>query len=395
MLSAASLLLVMMALSAVMLLVLSSLAHSGARGIREWLGANGLAVAALPLFAARGHIPDVLSIELANTLLIGTSVMMLAGFRRHLGRSVPWPALGACTVAGAATIAALHYGHDSTALRIVAMSVVHAGLCLAMSVAVARALPAAPRRYPYLFTIAAAFGVSAGMIARGAAYLAQAEGWMPPIDEPTLGLVFFSLGTLCMPALTLGAVMMANAEIIARATYAADHDHLTGAPSRRAFFAAAERERARSGRTAAPMSLLLFDVDHFKRVNDTWGHAVGDRVLVEIVARTRNALRGQDLCGRLGGEEFAALLPDTGPATALQAAERLRVALQRSAQDAQVAGGAGVPYTVSIGVATLAPGETVAGLLSRADLALYAAKAAGRNRVMAAPATQDPDRLRA
>ena len=394
MLSAASLLLVMMAMSAVMLLVLSSLAHSGAKGIREWLVANGLAVAALPLFAARGHIPDLLSIELANTLLIGTSVTMYAGFRRHLGRGVPWRALAGCTAAGAAAIAALHYGHDSIGLRIAAMSAVHAGLCLAMCADVARALRTAPRRYPYLFTIAATFGVGIGMIVRGAANSAQAAGWLAPIDEPTLGLVFFSLGVLCMPALTLGAVMMANAEIIARVTWAADHDHLTGAPSRRAFFAAAERERARSERTAAPLSLLLFDVDHFKRVNDTHGHAVGDRVLVEIVEHACASLRGQDLCGRLGGEEFAALLPDTGAITALQVAERLRMALQRTAQDARP--GAGVAYTVSIGVATLEVGETVASLLSRADLALYAAKAAGRNRVVVADAAQhEAGRMRA
>jgi len=401
MLSAASLFLVMMALSAVMLLVLSSLVHSGARGIREWLVANGLAVVAMPLFAARGHIHDLLSIELANGLLIGTAVAMYAGFRRHLGRSVPWRGLAVYGAAGMAMVVALHYGLDSVPLRIVAVSLFHAGLCLSITVNVLQGLGAAPRRYPCLYTIAASFGVGAGMIVRAAMYAAHAAGWQPPIDEPTLRLLFFSLGTLSMPAMTLGAVIMANAEIIARATYAADHDHLTGAPSRRAFFAAAERERARAARSGAPLSLLLFDVDHFKLVNDTHGHAVGDRVLVEIVERAGAVLRGQDTCGRLGGEEFAALLPDSGSGTALQAAERLRAALQRSPRDPREAGhpsrdGSGVGYTVSIGVATLEPGETIASLLSRADLALYAAKSAGRNRVMAAePGHAVPQRLRA
>jgi len=385
MLSAASLFLVMMALSGVMLLVLSSLVHSGARGIRAWLAANGLAVVAMPLFAARGHIPDLLSIELANTLLIGTAITMYVGFRRHLAQPVPWRALAAVAVAGVASVAVLHYGLDEIKLRIVAVSVLHGGLCLAMCHSVARSLAAAPRRYPYLFTIAATFMVAFGMLLRAAVYAAQCAGWTPPVDEPTLSLVFFSSGLLSMPTLTLGALMMANAEIIARANYAADHDYLTGAPSRRAFFAAAERERARAARGQAPLSLLLFDVDHFKRINDTHGHAVGDRVLVEIVGHACSALRGQDLCGRLGGEEFGALLPDTAAGTALQAGERLRAALQRTPADAQP-GGSGVSYTVSIGVATLEPGETVASLLSRADLALYAAKSAGRNRVMAAEA---------
>jgi diguanylate cyclase (GGDEF)-like protein len=214
-------------------------------------------------------------------------------------------------------------------------------------------------------------------------------GLLPHFDVPTLDLVFFACGTLSIPTLTLGAVMMANAEIIARATYAADHDHLTGAPSRRAFFAVAERACAQARRTPAALSLLLFDVDHFKRINDTHGHAAGDRVLVDIVERTLGVLRHRDYCGRLGGEEFAVLLPATASDTALHVAERLRATLQRTplaaaerGADRSAAGAIG--YTVSIGVATLVQGETIASLLSRADTALYAAKAGGRNRVMAA-----------
>jgi diguanylate cyclase (GGDEF)-like protein len=393
MLSAASLFLVMMAMSGVMLLVLSSLVHSGARGIREWLTANALAVLAMPLFAARGHVPDLLSIELANTLLIATNIAMVVGVRRHLAQPVPWPALAACGILGAAAVVALHHGIDSMKLRIVAVSVLHGGLCIVMCASVAQALPAAPRRYPYRFMIAASGMVAVGMLLRGAVYAAQVAGWTPPIDEPTLSLVFFSTGVLSMPALTLGAVMMANAEIIARANHAADHDYLTGAPSRRAFFAAAERERARAARGHAPLSLLLFDIDHFKRINDTHGHAVGDQVLVEIVGHACGALRGQDLCGRLGGEEFGALLPGTPADTALQAGERLRAALQRTPADA-LPGGSGVGYTVSIGVATLEPGETVASLMSRADLALYAAKSGGRNCVRVAQARRTrPERM--
>src|SRR5438874_13357098 len=108
MLSSLSLLFVMMALSIVMLFVLHSLSHSNARGIREWSAANALAALALPLVAARGLIPDLLSIELSNTLLMGTSALMLAGFRRHVGLEAPWPALLALTSAGMALVATFH-----------------------------------------------------------------------------------------------------------------------------------------------------------------------------------------------------------------------------------------------------------------------------------------------
>jgi diguanylate cyclase (GGDEF)-like protein len=194
-------------------------------------------------------------------------------------------------------------------------------------------------------------------------------------------MAFFSAGALSLPALTLGAVMMANAELIARARHAADHDHLTGARSRRAFFDLAAREQARSLRHASPLSLLLFDVDHFKRINDTHGHAAGDRVLADIVGATSAVLRNIDTVGRLGGEEFAVLLPDTAAGTALLVAERLRHALD---VPADAAGAGKIGYTVSIGVATLQAGESIDAMLSRADAALYAAKAGGRNAVVEA-----------
>jgi diguanylate cyclase (GGDEF)-like protein len=381
MLSALSLLFVMMALSIMMLFVLHSLSHSDARGIREWTVANAFAALALPLFAARGVIPDWLSIEVANTLLMGTSAMMLAGFRRHTGLDTPWAVLTALIAAGGALVAGFHLVFDSTALRVVVTSIFHAGLLLAMGVTLARTIATAPRRYPVRFTTWSAFAVAAGMLARAVVYALRASGAVRLDDSPLI-IIFFSIGTLALPMLTLGAVMMTNAGIIARATHAADHDHLTGAYSRRAFFALAERERARVQRQYAALSLLLFDVDHFKRINDTHGHATGDRVLVEIVLHTRSATRSVDICGRLGGEEFAVLLPDTGDEMAARMAERLRAALERGARPGT--GSVGVPYTVSIGVATLAPGETIAAMLSRADQALYAAKAGGRNAVRVA-----------
>jgi diguanylate cyclase (GGDEF)-like protein len=378
-----SLLLVTTALSVVMLLVLSSLQDSGARGIREWSVANAMAVLALPLFAARGMVADSLSIELANTLLLGTTSMMLAGFRRHLALSVPWRRLLACVAVGLLAIVILHHGVDAPAWRMVAMSLLHAGLCLEMGVLLWPAQYRMARRYPVLFSACAAFGNAAAQLARACVYGAQAAGAHLPWDDATVSMVFFSCGALALPALTLGAVMMANADLVARARHAADHDHLTGARSRRAFFDLAAREQARALRHGAPLSLLLFDVDHFKRINDSYGHATGDRVLVEIVQRSGTLVRSIDTVARLGGEEFAVLLPDTGADTALLVAERLRSGLAR-APDADCSHGVG--YSVSIGAATLGRGESVEGMLSRADAALYRAKASGRNAVAAAQA---------
>jgi diguanylate cyclase (GGDEF)-like protein len=379
MLIVVSLLLVTMALSAVMLLVLSSLRDSGARGIREWFAANAMAVACLPLFAARGVVPDFLSIEVANTLLLGTTTMVLAGFRRHLGLAVPYGRLGAYVALGLLLVVALHHGVDSAGARIVAMSVLHGALCFEMGAILWPQLGRSERRYPVLFTVFSAYANALAQVVRGIVYGVQLAGVQLPWSDATISMVFFSAGALSLPALTLGAVMMANADLIARAQHAANHDHLTGAHSRRAFFAVAERELARAQRRRSPLSLLLFDVDYFKRINDTHGHATGDQVLADIVERAGAVVRNIDTVARLGGEEFAVLLPDTSADTALLVAERLRHGLDRTPGDNDRIG---VGYTVSIGAATLHPGESVDAMLSRADAALYAAKAGGRNAVV-------------
>jgi two-component system, cell cycle response regulator len=127
---------------------------------------------------------------------------------------------------------------------------------------------------------------------------------------------------------------------------------------------------------------LLFDIDHFKQVNDTYGHAAGDDVLRELASRTMNSVRSVDLVARLGGEEFVVVMPDTDSTIATAVAERLRLAVAREPFIIRV-GGVKVAVTVSIGVSAAAEGgDCRAQLLKRADDALYEAKTAGRNRIV-------------
>ena len=161
------------------------------------------------------------------------------------------------------------------------------------------------------------------------------------------------------------------------------HDSLTDLLNRRAMEESLLSERLRHQRTGRPYSVLLVDVDHFKRVNDTYGHAAGDAVLVTLSALLRRVARNVDLVARMGGEEFCLLLPDTSVAGALQAAERLRMAIERRPVRWQ---GASMAVTASVGVAEVRHGdETVESLLERADRALYRAKAQGRNCTVVAP----------
>lgn len=157
-------------------------------------------------------------------------------------------------------------------------------------------------------------------------------------------------------------------------------DPLTGAANRRYFFERAAVELARARRFGRELSLIMLDIDHFKRVNDRWGHAAGDKVLKNLCACAQGVLRQEDLLARVGGEEFAVLAPDTGPEGAFGLAERLR---KNVAAQVVTEGGDAMTYTLSAGVATLASHDaSVEAVLKRADEALYAAKNAGRNRTL-------------
>jgi diguanylate cyclase len=166
---------------------------------------------------------------------------------------------------------------------------------------------------------------------------------------------------------------------------AARIDALTGVANRRAFDEIAEHEVQRALRYGMPVSLVMIDLDHFKTINDSYGHQTGDAVLVSFARTVTQAVREVDVVGRWGGEEFLVLLPGTAAAEAMRAAERMRAALAECHLHLQ---GRRIHFTASFGVAEFNPAElSLYSLLDRLDGALYRAKAAGRNRVELA----DPD----
>ena len=179
----------------------------------------------------------------------------------------------------------------------------------------------------------------------------------------------------------LGAAVIALVRLYWRTRRLARHDGLTHLLNRRQVLAECELECERARRHGLPLSVLSFDLDNFKRINDQHGHAVGDRVLRQVAQACRAALRRGDLAGRVGGEEFLLVLPHTEVSAALQLAERLRRVFESELLVSE-----GWPVTASFGVAGLSDGQHAEDLLLRADQALYRAKHQGRNRSELAPA---------
>jgi len=243
-------------------------------------------------------------------------------------------------------------------------------------------------------------------------------------DAPSLGALLPSLVlavvllSMYVPVHFLAGVrarlQMRNAELqtaIERVKRHAERDHLTNSYSRQFILEMVGRERSRADRSGESLCICILDIDHFKNMNDRYGHLAGDRVLAAFARRVRGALRSMDTVngtglpdvvggsdgdaamvsrsalGRIGGEEFIVLLPDTSLRGALKCAERVRKAIVRRPFDGlhQV--------TVSIGIAEYRPGETISSMLTRADEALYGAKNAGRNRVHCATADGGPNAI--
>jgi diguanylate cyclase (GGDEF)-like protein len=199
------------------------------------------------------------------------------------------------------------------------------------------------------------------------------------------GLMYYYLGGAAL--FNFGFMVLLTQRLVVALREASQRDALSGLYNRRAMNEELERQWQRYLRNRRPFALLLLDIDHFKRINDSHGHAVGDQVLVHVAHMLQSHARATDTVARMGGEEFLLLLPEMSDAEALRLAERLRATLQT--QPLRTSSGALLATTASIGVATVDPADhAVDPVVVRADDALYRAKAGGRNRceVAVAPA---------
>jgi diguanylate cyclase (GGDEF)-like protein len=359
-----------------LLLLFAWIQNSGIHAVAWWGCAHLLRAGSIVLFGMYGTVSDAISIDLANALLFTAFAVTWSGARVFDGRA-PEPMY----IVGGAILWILVSHTSSFVDSLNAKVLLASGIITAYTWATAhefwrgRSEPLVSR-WPAIFML----------FAHGALFLlrtplAQVLPWSPTsqvFDSVWLTVLSFE-ALLFTIAIAFILLAMAKERTELRHKTAALVDPLTGIANRRAFLeevAALSKRQEADGRSAA---VLLADLDHFKSINDRFGHAVGDRVLQIFAAAAGAKLGPLDLIGRLGGEEFAMVIYDAGRDKGLAIAERIRLSFETAAADVD---GRAIGGTVSMGMALAETGLfDIPALLGQADEALYCAKERGRNRV--------------
>ena len=357
-------------------------------GLGRWAAALLVNAIGHLLIMLRGLIPDVLSIVVGNLMLSSVFVGMIAAVYQFQGRPVRWALLLAPPLLVLVFVSVFI---DNFPAR-----VSFVGLVIGLQ-AVWALLAALSHRHATVGR--GQWLLVAGLLLEAVVLGVRALVAISTHSEATNILQSSALQTLTFLA-TFSVVLVSSVGFVFMSRDRADEnnrvlaalDPLTGVANRRSLIAALDRDVARAQRMREPMALMMVDIDHFKDVNDRYGHPAGDRVLCSVVNVLLLRVRAQDLVGRYGGEEFMVLLPGTGLTGAEQLARELCKAVEESRCPADGVPGPGIAVTVSIGVfgGRLESGDSWDMLIAAADRALYQAKNNGRNRVEVATGLRRP-----
>ena len=354
------------------LLLFSWLQHQRIFALALWGSAFIIAAVATTLIIARGTISDFWSIVIGNAILAAAYEIIWSGVRNFENKrlSVVLTLAGSLTWLAACSIGPIYALPAARAAVMAAIAITYALLAV---LELGRGNGEEVSRWPIMLLL---LGHAAAIPVR--IPLAGSATDPHPFHVHLLTFAIFETLFVCICAAYLFGGL-AKDRIAARYQRASSIDPLTGVANRRGFLQAAERIMVRTRFARRPAALLTFDLDRFKSINDKFGHPAGDTVLITFCHLATSLLRPTDLFGRIGGEEFASLLPDIGRQDALLLAERLRAAFEATCHTV-----AEQPFTttVSVGVAISDDASLdLSALLTAADQALYRAKAWGRNRV--------------
>ncbi len=349
-------------------------------GLTTWIASLLLQAVAFGLFSLRGTLGDWWTVILANGLFLlclslkADAVMQFYGRRMNLAWHVLPPL--ALMVVFALLL-------DRIEARVLIGSALYAAVQFGLAVMAARMRTHASENATRLLIIGYGLG-AVSFLARALIALVAPEEVNSLLGPSMIQAMTFLFAIVAILMGSVGFMLLFKEQAEDTAQREAATDPLTGIFNRRMLHELGAKEIARSRRSHVPLSILMLDLDHFKKVNDKYGHAAGDEVLRRFVDVTNICLRREDILVRYGGEEFCVLLPEVSDVHAEAMAERIRYAIAHATfkyRDQTI------PVTVSVGIASLRTDaeESLEALLQRADEALYAAKNAGRNRVVVCP----------
>ncbi len=366
-------------MSALMATVLFSAYRSfpaSIKGLGWWTASSVLLFAASILFGLGGMIPDWLSIVVANTAMFLAVGCRLLGTQCFYGREPTSRLVLLFTVLGTAGVAWWSLVQPDYQARVALVAPLLAILYGMQLYLIARY---ADRHFGSYFFGGVMLVQTAVVVVRFVTNFTGQANYSSFYSGDLVQSIYLAIYAFITMTLAVGFMMVATRRLHLELARVSNMDPLTDALNRRAFSDRYESEIRRIKRHDQAMSLLIMDLDHFKRINDKHGHAVGDSVLVHFSSTVTRLLRETDHFARFGGEEFVALLPETAAAEAQLVAERICECLRQAGD----MGTTGIPrYTVSMGLAEMSRGdESLDSVVGRADAALYRAKMAGRDRL--------------
>lgn len=351
--------------------------HRDVMALAYWGAAALLAAVGLWLILLKPFLSATLMVPLGNAAVQGSALLVWFGVRVFAERPLPLRVGFSVFLATSVGVAFFLLVRDDVIARVFIGSAGVTVVATMTGVDLLRHSRSLRQNRATRLT-ALWFLLHAGFLA-GRTLLMLDVGPITSVLSPnTLVGISFLEAILAMVGWSFGFLAMTSERLQADLNRLATVDPLTGALTRGAFFKQAERELARQQRTGTPLTLLLLDLDHFKRINDSFGHLAGDALLRSFAALVTERMRRADLFGRYGGEEFCLLLPDTNDMGAVSVAEALRRDFTERVVEFE---GNLLAASVSVGVAESRPGDTLDGLFSTADTALYRAKRNGRNQV--------------
>ena len=339
------------------------------RGLSEWAHGTLLASMTMLLLLGRGHLPDFLSIVIANVLLLIAFIKTNTA-SRLLSGAKPWLTEGkqiAVLIPFILLYIWFTYVSVSITARIIVLSAFLLPIVTEQFIFTYRHFESSSGKNIMLISLTL---VILGRGLRSISIITNGEDIPFDIFENSIINIFsLAIPALTIPLATVSCIMIASEKLRRSLEHASRHDDLTDTLNKKAVTEVLKHEIKLAKRQKNPLSIMFLDLDNFKKINDLHGHMAGDRVLMHFAKKSKSLLRETDHLSRFGGDEFMAVLPNASTEQTLQIAERIN----QAGKDSNPA------WSVSIGIAAFSQTDTYESILTRADNALYQAKSDGKN----------------